>query len=148
MVHGDIAEPSTLPAALKGIDLVISTISGDGLFQAAELELIRASKAAGVKRFVPSYFGASIFNYKIGQFPFLDVKVRALEELRSSGLEFVAVATNGWTEFSLGINFSGWNIFEGNEALIPNDGNEYDPNQKTFELFSDFETYFFWFRLL
>jgi hypothetical protein len=126
IVKGDVSAPDTLPAALKGVDLVISTLSGEGLFGGSgEIELARAAKAAGVKRFVPSSFGIDLFDFSVGQYPTVDAKVKTLDELKKLGLDFVVVTTNTWTDFALGFNFLGWNIIQGSEALIPNDGNEY-----------------------
>ena len=49
----DYASQSSLVEALKGVDVVISTVNGAG-FNAQHV-LADASKAAGVKLFVPSY---------------------------------------------------------------------------------------------
>ena len=47
----DYETPESLAYTLKGIDLVISTISGD-----TQLALVEASAAAQVRHFIPSAF--------------------------------------------------------------------------------------------
>lgn len=52
----DISGPvDTLIPILKGIDVLISAI--DGMSQLAQMNLATAAKNAGVKRFVPCFFG-------------------------------------------------------------------------------------------
>lgn len=126
-MHGDISQPETLPAALRGVDLVISTISGDTLWgQTGEIVLARAAKAAGVKRFIPSQFGIDSHDFKLGEVPFIDVKVKTLDELRNLGLDFIVVSTNVWIEFSLGFNFWELDVFHSDTVTLPGDGTEYE----------------------
>ena len=48
----DYNDDDALVSALKGVDVVVSTLSGGGF--AAQPALIKAAKRAGVKLFVPS----------------------------------------------------------------------------------------------
>jgi uncharacterized protein YbjT (DUF2867 family) len=52
----DYEDVKDLSRALHGVNVVISTLSGDGL-QQAQLNLIKASKDSDVRRFIPSEFG-------------------------------------------------------------------------------------------
>jgi len=61
---GDLQKPETLPSAFQGVNLVISCISGEGLFsQNAEQNAIRASKEAGVTRYCPSGWTYDAWEY-------------------------------------------------------------------------------------
>ncbi|KAL7413964.1 hypothetical protein BDY24DRAFT_386988 [Mrakia frigida] len=51
----DYDSPSSLAAALEGVEVVVSTLAGPGF--GAQVPLAEASKAAGVQLFVPSEFG-------------------------------------------------------------------------------------------
>jgi nucleoside-diphosphate-sugar epimerase len=57
ILHGDVLQPETLPKAMEGIDVVVSTLHNDpGLFVPGHKNLIEAAELAGVKRMVPSDF--------------------------------------------------------------------------------------------
>jgi len=56
----DYEDAVELETAIKGHEVVISTLAGPGL--AAQPALAKAAKAAGVKHFVPSEFGAATNN--------------------------------------------------------------------------------------
>jgi len=49
------ASQPSLISALKGVDVVLSTLRDDGL--EIQRDVVRAAKAAGVKLFVPSEYG-------------------------------------------------------------------------------------------
>jgi len=59
VVEADTDSLPALTAAFKGVDAVVSAVAGNDL-QKADLLFIEASKAAGVKRVVPSGFGLTI----------------------------------------------------------------------------------------
>lgn len=125
-VKGDPSSPASLIEALKGIDIVISCLSRDGLFTGGEIELIRAAKQVGVKRFVPSQFGNDMHDFELGQNPFIDAKVRSLQELKKVDLDYVLVSCNTWLEFSIGSPFIGFNIVGSDSVIVTNDGNGYE----------------------
>ena len=52
----DYSSPTSIQSALSGVDVVISTLPNPLL--GAQLQLATLGKAAGVKLFVPSEFGA------------------------------------------------------------------------------------------
>ena len=62
LIEGDISNPISFQDKLKGIDVVISAIS-EGAFQ-YQIGLIKAAKAAGIKRFVPSEFGGNHHHFQ------------------------------------------------------------------------------------
>lgn len=67
VVHVDYDSLSDLTNALKGQDAVVSTFSAAAA--SAQLPLIEASVAAGVKRFIPSEFSSDIDNPKSATLP-------------------------------------------------------------------------------
>lgn len=71
----DYDSPQSLWAALQGIDAVVSTL-GKRTGLECQLKLIDAAVAAGVKRFIPSEFGADLQNPKIRGFPTYRTKVQ------------------------------------------------------------------------
>ncbi|MDX2222987.1 MAG: SDR family oxidoreductase [Rhodospirillaceae bacterium] len=110
IVVGDVTKPETLPAAVKGVDYVISTI-GAGRGQVAELvdykgtaDLIDAAKAAGVKQFVlmtsmksGSEDTNEFLNKNFGMV--LMWKGKGEEHLRKSGLPYTIVRPGGLQPF-------------------------------------------------
>jgi len=77
----DYTSPSSLESALKGMDVVISTLGGFAL--AIQEPLGVAAKAAGVKLFVPSEFGADMRGATDG---FYAAKSALFDKLQSIGL--------------------------------------------------------------
>ena len=62
VVHGDVLKPETLPKAMEGIDVVVSSLNNiPEMFVPGHKNLIEAAEAAGVKRFVPSDFSVDFF---------------------------------------------------------------------------------------
>lgn len=51
-------DPTSLETALRGSDVVISTISGDAI--TSQPTIARAAKAGGAQLFVPSDFGSDL----------------------------------------------------------------------------------------
>jgi NADH dehydrogenase len=111
VVHGDARHPQTLAAALEGVDAVVSGMTGFGpgglgpkaIDYEANLNLIRAAEAAGVRRFVlVSMYGAAAEH----PMELARMKFRAEEALRASRLEWVIVRPNAfmelWTELAGG----------------------------------------------
>jgi uncharacterized protein YbjT (DUF2867 family) len=102
-VRGDVTDPGTLTAAMQGIDVVISAAAtavpvGRNRPEKVDFEgttnLIRAAKAAGVKRFV--IITSSVSGRQGGLMNFIGRNVlvwkgRAEEALIESGLDYVIV---------------------------------------------------------
>ncbi len=102
-VAGDVTQPDTLPAVVKGVDVVISAVATampmganrpEEVDHLGTVNLSRAAKAAGATRFVIITSSVSgkkdhFLNYIGGDV--LIWKKRAEEALMSSGLEYVIV---------------------------------------------------------
>jgi uncharacterized protein YbjT (DUF2867 family) len=121
-----LASQESLQTALKGIDVVISTLSGEGLFAVGgDIELARAAKAVGVKRFVPSHWGTDLRGLTSADLPLITMKFNALAELEKLDLDYVVVFTNTWMEYALSSPFLGFDVVHADSVLVPGDGNEY-----------------------
>ncbi len=55
LITGDVENPETYEEKIKGIEVVVSAISGRAI--KAQIPLIHAAKHAGVKLFLPSEYG-------------------------------------------------------------------------------------------
>jgi uncharacterized protein YbjT (DUF2867 family) len=105
-IAADVTQPHTLPAALLGVDVVISAIGGrrpigENGFKAVDFEgnraLIDAAKTAGIKRFLVITAGSAgrdgfLYRLPFGPYPW---KARAEAHLRASGLDYTIVAPGG-----------------------------------------------------
>ncbi|KAG2441235.1 hypothetical protein HYH02_010078 [Chlamydomonas schloesseri] len=97
VAHVDFAEQDSLVSALKGQEIVISTVGAAAL--AEQPKLIEAAKAAGVRRFVPSEFGLDSCAPGIREyFPALGYKYAAQDALKASGLEYTFIITGFFLE--------------------------------------------------
>jgi NADH dehydrogenase len=120
-VKGDARSPNTLEAALKGVDTVVSAMTGFGPGAAGpravdyegNLNLIRAAEAAGVRRFVlVSIHGAKADH----AMELWRMKHGAEEALRSSRLDWVIVRPNAFME--LWAEIVGGPIFRDGKATV------------------------------
>lgn len=121
----DYDSPESLRAALRGIDAVVSTLGKrNGLD--CQFRLIDAAVAAGVKRFIPSEFGADLQNAKIRGFPTYRTKVQTeqyLEKLADrTGLTYTYIYNGLLLEDGLEMNVFGdfttrtVNIYDGGDT--------------------------------
>src|SRR5207253_2959851 len=101
LAKGDARNPHTLEAALKGVDAVVSAMTGFGpgapgpkaVDYEGNLNLIRAAEAAGVRRFVlVSIHGATAGHAR----ELWQMKYRAEEALPASQLDRVIVRSNAY----------------------------------------------------
>ncbi|KZT55912.1 NAD(P)-binding protein [Calocera cornea HHB12733] len=90
----DYTSPSSLQSALKGIDVVISTLGGFAL--SAQEPLGDAAKAAGVKLFVPSEFGGDTSSRTDG---FYGIKAAQRARLTEIGLPWAFFATGPFADW-------------------------------------------------
>lgn len=106
--RGDAQNPNTLDAALKGVDAVVSAMTGFGpgapgpkaVDYEGNLNLIRAAEVAGVRRFVlVSMHGAAADH----PMELMRMKYRAEAALRASRLDWVVVRANAFMELWAGI---------------------------------------------
>jgi len=120
IVNVDYASVESLSKALQGVDAVISTVGGAGIVE-SQLNLIKASKAAGVKRFYPSEFGGDIgaFKNELNDYALFNLKQIVRNAVEESGLEYTYVITGFFYTFTglVGIDA------QGAKANIVGDGN-------------------------
>ncbi|KAL6900059.1 hypothetical protein GGI43DRAFT_423182 [Trichoderma evansii] len=99
----DFASVESLAAALKGVDAVVSTVSGSAIDN--QTVLIDAAVAAGVKRFIPSEFGSVTTNTELQGYPFYSsvTKIRkCLQEKAAAGkLTWTVLASGAFLDFLL-----------------------------------------------
>ena len=103
LVSGEYTdEPSVLADKLRGFDSVVCTLSR-AMVAPGTTALLAASRAAGVRRFVPSEFGASY--HTIGQGTPMDKivkdKLDIRDEVVASGLEWFAVENGFFCQYLL-----------------------------------------------
>lgn len=101
----DYNSKSSVEKALDGIEVVISTLFGEGIGH--QNTLAKAAKLQGVKLFVPSEFGNDTSLYPEGP---LSWKFKTQELLREIGLPYVAVYNGMFTDFIFVREclFNGW----------------------------------------
>jgi len=117
LVEGDVSKPETFKDKLKGIDVVISTLSGGGF--GTQFGLLNAAKEAGVKRFVPSEFGIDLT--RTSQ-PLFGPKKALREELKKGGIEYTLIVTGFFYETTFGPHM-GFNAANGT-VVVFGDGSQ------------------------
>ena len=112
-VVADVTEPATLDAAVRGTEVVISTIGasmpiGDNGFAAVDWEgnraLIDAAAKAGVRHFLLMSAGSAGregFRYELSIAPY-PWKAKAEQHLRDSGLDYTILAPGGLRDYPAG----------------------------------------------
>ncbi|KAH7185033.1 uncharacterized protein B0J16DRAFT_124048 [Fusarium flagelliforme] len=85
-----------LVAALKGTDVVISAIYFESLYD--EIPLSNAAKEAGVKRYVPCFFGT---NAPRGIMRLHDVKEEILDHIQRIYLPYTVINVGWWYQITL-----------------------------------------------
>lgn len=101
LVYGDLALPATLPATLKGVNIIIdaSTIRATDDYTAEKIDgqgkmaLIEAAKVAEIKRFISFSFLGDAKNASI---PLLDLKLKFEKALKASGLNHTIFYCGGF----------------------------------------------------
>jgi uncharacterized protein YbjT (DUF2867 family) len=103
--------------ATTGVDVVVSTLSQQGIF--LQPNLITAAAAAGVKRFIPSEFSADIEQAPRGSTPFWDVKLDARDQIKKTSMEYTFIETGPFMEYLfspfIGVNIQDKSIVLFNE---------------------------------
>ncbi|KAI9168160.1 hypothetical protein H9P43_007532 [Blastocladiella emersonii ATCC 22665] len=117
-VEVDFADTAALTKALAGVDILLSTVGAPGI--AAQIDLIPAIKAAGVKLFVPSDLAVLYTPHERRAFGLLEEKGRVDEALRAAGVPFAVVLTGGFTEYCLATPFIGIDV-KGNKLHLVGD---------------------------
>lgn len=105
LVRGNITKPETLPPALEGIDAVIDAATARPSESVKEVDwdgkvnLIKATKAAGVKRFI---FISILNSEKFPHVPLMNVKRCTEKFLAESGLEYTILQPCGFLQGLIG----------------------------------------------
>lgn len=108
-VPGDLKDPASLEAALKGVDTAITTATaiqrgGDDTVPAVDLQgtlaLIEAAKAAGVRRFIYTSISSAAPGHPS---PLYHIKGVCETALQESGLEFTILAPSVFMEIWIGM---------------------------------------------
>ncbi|KAF8597092.1 NAD(P)-binding protein [Ceratobasidium sp. AG-I] len=92
-------DESSLVDALRGVDVLVSTVAGDALLS-AQLPLIKAAKTAGVAAFFPSEYGGR-FEDSDSPSPLIQAKKTVVKVAKESGLPVTALATGVFPEYCL-----------------------------------------------
>jgi|TARA_B110000046_G_scaffold62583_1_gene70119 uncharacterized protein YbjT (DUF2867 family) len=101
LVYGDLSIPSTIPMALKGVNIIIdsatirstSSYTSETIDWKGKLALIEAAKLVGIKKFV--FF--SVLNASKSPFiPLLDLKEKVEKKLETSGLDYTIFQCSGF----------------------------------------------------
>lgn len=105
----DYADPSTLVAALRGQDAVISALNHAVLSN--QRALLDAAVSAGVQRFIPAEFGSDTLNPKAGPLPLYTAKKaeqKYFTELAAAGkISYTIIFTGPFLDFGLDYGFLG-----------------------------------------
>ncbi|KAI9188330.1 hypothetical protein H9P43_002721 [Blastocladiella emersonii ATCC 22665] len=117
-IEVDFADTAALAKALVGVDIFISAVGAPGI--AAQLDLIPAIKAAGVKLFVTSDLSVMYTPQERRVFPLLETKVQVEEALAAAGVPFTVVLSGGFTEYCLATPFIGIDV-KGNALRLVGD---------------------------
>jgi len=104
IVHGDLKDPRSLPAACRGVDTIISTASVMAAGQSddtlervdgrGQIDLIDAAKDCGVESFIYTSFSSHIDR----EFPFRNAKRDVERHLTASGLSYTILRPTFYME--------------------------------------------------
>eukprot|EP00299_Pterocystis_sp_00344_P001012 c1066_g1_i1.p1 GENE.c1066_g1_i1~~c1066_g1_i1.p1 ORF type:complete len:306 (+),score=83.91 c1066_g1_i1:42-959(+) len=98
-VHeGSVENYDSMVRAFTGIDVVISLIgTSDAPLQ---LEIVRAAKEAGVKRFIPSEFSCCLMDDKesVGALGYHEKKA-VRDAIKAAGIEWTSIQSNGFFQW-------------------------------------------------
>lgn len=124
LIYGDLSLPSTIPTALKGVNIVIdsATIRSTSAYTSEVIDwrgkraLLEAAKLVGVDKFI--YF--SVVNAdKNPSIPLLDLKVKMEKAVQKSGLNYTIFQCSGF--FQGLISQYALPVLEGETIWLPGD---------------------------
>jgi len=124
IVEVDLNDEAALVHLLRGHKVLISSLLGgpDLIFE-GQRRLLRASKSAGVQKFIPSDFSFDYRNVEYGINVNIDDRKRFNEELVTSGIQWVSILCGAFTEILFGFAGS-WNKKE-SKFIVWGDGSQY-----------------------
>jgi uncharacterized protein YbjT (DUF2867 family) len=105
LVRGNLTKPETLPSALEGIDAVIDAATARPSESVKEVDwqgkvnLIQATQAAGIKRFI---FISILNSEKFPHVPLMNVKRCTEKFLAESGLDYTILQPCGFLQGLIG----------------------------------------------
>ncbi|KAB5596260.1 Isoflavone reductase-like protein [Ceratobasidium theobromae] len=110
---------ASIVKALEGVDVLISTVASAVLVH-AQVPLIKAAKAAGVKTFFPSEYGA-LFEDESDPSPVVQAKKEVIRTTKEAGLPITIVSNGAFPEYCINPYF-GFS-FADKKVTIWGDGN-------------------------
>ena len=101
LIYGDLSIPSTIPTALKGVNIVIdsatirstSSYTSETIDWRGKLALVEASKLASIKKYI--YFSV-LDAEKNSSIPLLDLKLKLEKVLEKSALNYTVFQCSGF----------------------------------------------------
>jgi uncharacterized protein YbjT (DUF2867 family) len=122
IVAGDVMDVASLPAAMAGVQGVVSALNNqEELIVQGQTNLLRAAQAAGVERFIPSDFSFDFRPLAMGDNFNLDMRKKFLPVLEASGVAFTHILNGGFYEVIMA-PFLG--IFAGDSINIWGEGKQ------------------------
>lgn len=92
VVEADLADASSLDAATRGIDVIVSAVQGGPqIIIDGQVALARAGKSNGVRRILPSDFGLDLFKAIPGEHPPFNWRQEADRRIAEIGLDQVNI---------------------------------------------------------
>lgn len=105
VVKVDYESLDDLKQALSGHDVVVSTLNVGAVPRDIHIRLVDAAAAAGVKRFIPSEYGADTTNSKAANLPVFADKLAVQEHLKKSGLTYSLLYTGPFLDWGIKVGF-------------------------------------------
>uniref|UniRef100_A0A1D1XLK4 Isoflavone reductase A622 n=1 Tax=Anthurium amnicola TaxID=1678845 RepID=A0A1D1XLK4_9ARAE len=121
IVYVDYSQKDDLVNALKGTDVLISTVYKSVSLYESQIPLLVAAKEASVKRFIPSEFA---MGFRTAIHEVYEDKIKFREEVEKSGLEYTFINNGLFQEYF------GWYAFDvkNKKATFYVDGNTKIPS--------------------
>jgi len=123
-VAGDVTDTSSLEAATRGVDVVISALQGGpDIIVDGQIALAEASVRNGVRRFIPSDFALDLFAAPYGA-PQFDMRTQADKAIDAMSLEVVHVLNGAFMDMMLDPKTAGIVDLQKGAAQFWGTGNE------------------------
>ncbi|KAB5593373.1 Isoflavone reductase-like protein [Ceratobasidium theobromae] len=97
-------DEASITKALEGVDVLVSAVAGSALVS-AQVPLVKAAKAAGVKTFFPSEYGSintrpsQLFEDESNPSPVIQGKKTVIKAAKEAGLPITGLSTGGFPEY-------------------------------------------------
>jgi len=102
MVEADLAEPKTLPPAVRNIDVIVSTVQGlRDVIVDGQSNLLQAAESAGVQRFIPSDYSLDFFDLQDHENRNLALRREFDEKLDASSVAGTSILNGAFAEMLL-----------------------------------------------